>query len=414
MKQNVSKRMMKKALALAAVAALYGAGSFANVHAADAAIPAFVPVASNAAHVAEAQKTVVPTTNAQDKINSPMNKPEDLKLTQSWDKVFPKSDKVDHKKVTFVNRYGITLAGDLYIPKNAEGKLAAIAVSGPFGAVKEQVSGLYAQTLAEQGFITVAFDPSYTGESGGEPRNMASPDINTEDFSAAIDFLGSLEQVDRDNIGLMGICGFGGMALSDAAMDKRVKAVATSVLYDMSRSIGYALNDSYTPADREKVLQYLADKRWDMVDRGTTAPGYHEVPVVNGEVVTLEDGHLLPEVAPANMDPVGKQFFDYYRTERGYHPRSINSTTAWVDIMPYGFMNFRMDAHLDEIAPRPVLMVTGSDAHSRYMSEDVMKKLVGDNKEIIIVPGANHVDFYDKTDVIPFQAITEFFHKNLK
>ncbi|WP_295787251.1 alpha/beta hydrolase [uncultured Veillonella sp.] len=409
-----SIKMMKKAMVMAAVAALYGASGGFTVQAADAQIPAFVPVASNAARIAEAEQHVMPTTNSQDTINSPMNQPEQLKLTQEWDKVFPKSDKVEHKKVTFVNRYGITLAGDLYIPKNANGKMPAIAVSGPFGAVKEQVSGLYAQTLAEQGFITVAFDPSYTGESGGAPRNMASPDINTEDFSAAVDFLGSLEQVDRQNIGLMGICGFGGMALSDAAMDKRVKAVATSVLYDMSRSIGQGLNDSYTAADRDKVLNYLADKRWEMVDRGTTAPGYHEVPIVNGNLITLEDGHLLPEVAPANMDPVGKQFFDYYRTGRGYHPRSINSTTAWVDVMPYGFMNFSMNGHLDEIAPRPVLLVTGSEAHSKYMSEDVMKSLVGDNKEIIIVPGANHVDFYDRTDVIPFEAITAFFHKNLK
>ncbi|SUP43273.1 alpha/beta hydrolase [Veillonella criceti] len=404
------KTILKQAVLAATVAAVYGFG----VNTVDAANVAYVPIPSNAKHIAEAQQQVIPTTNAQDKINSPMNQPEALKLESKWDKIFPKSDKVDHRKVTFVNRYGITLVGDLYTPKAGTGKMAAIAVAGPFGAVKEQTSGLYAQSLAEQGFVTIAFDPSYTGESGGTPRNMASPDINTEDFSAAIDFLGSLDNVDRDNIGLMGICGFGGMALSDAAMDKRVKAVATSVLYDMSRSIGQGLNDYYTAEDRDKVLHYLADKRWEMVDRGTTAPGYHEVPIVNGELITLTDGHLLPEVASPDMDPVGKQFFDFYRTGRGYHPRSINSTTAWVDVMPYGFMNFSMSAHLDEIAPRPVLLVTGENAHSRYMSEDVMKALTGDNKQLLVVPGATHVDLYDKTDMIPFKEITEFFHKNLK
>lgn len=404
------KTILKQAVLAATVAAVYGMG-FNTVSAADVA---YVPIPSNAKYVAEAQQQVIPTTNAQDKINSPMNQPEALKLESKWDKIFPKSDKVNHQKVTFVNRYGITLVGDLYTPKAGTGKMAAIAVAGPFGAVKEQTSGLYAQSLAEQGFVTIAFDPSYTGESGGTPRNMASPDINTEDFSAAIDFLGSLDNVDRDNIGLMGICGFGGMALSDAAMDKRVKAVATSVLYDMSRSIGQGLNDYYTAEDRDKVLHYLADKRWEMVDRGTTAPGYHEVPIVNGELITLTDGHLLPEVASPDMDPVGKQFFDFYRTGRGYHPRSINSTTAWVDVMPYGFMNFSMSAHLDEIAPRPVLLVTGENAHSRYMSEDVMKALTGDNKQLLVVPGATHVDLYDKTDMIPFKEITEFFHKNLK
>lgn len=404
------KTFLKQAVLAATVAAVYGFG----VNTVDAANVAYVPIPSNAKHIAEAQQQVIPTTNAQDKINSPMNQPEALKLESKWDKIFPKSDKVDHRKVTFVNRYGITLVGDLYTPKAGTGKMAAIAVAGPFGAVKEQTSGLYAQSLAEQGFVTIAFDPSYTGESGGTPRNMASPDINTEDFSAAIDFLGSLDNVDRNNIGLMGICGFGGMALSDAAMDKRVKAVATSVLYDMSRSIGQGLNDYYTAEDRDKVLHYLANKRWEMVDRGTTAPGYHEVPIVNGELITLTDGHLLPEVASPDMDPVGKQFFDFYRTGRGYHPRSINSTTAWVDVMPYGFMNFSMSAHLDEIAPRPVLLVTGENAHSRYMSEDVMKALTGDNKQLLVVPGATHVDLYDKTDMIPFKEITEFFHKNLK
>ncbi|WP_202922108.1 alpha/beta hydrolase [Veillonella sp. R32] len=409
---KLRKSFLKKAVIAAVVASVYGMSG--GQSSALAAGVEYVPIASNAAHVAEAQQHVMPTVDAQDKINSPMNQPEALKLEAKWDKIFPKSDKVNHRKVTFVNRYGITLAGDLYTPKNGTGKMAAIAVAGPFGAVKEQTSGLYAQSLAEQGFVTIAFDPSYTGESGGTPRNMASPDINTEDFSAAIDFLGTLDNVDRDNIGLMGICGFGGMALSDAAMDKRVKAVATSVLYDMSRSIGQGLNDYYTAADRDKVLQYLADKRWEMVDRGTTALGYHEVPIIDGQLITLEDGHLLPEVASSDMDPVGKQFFDFYRTGRGYHPRSINSTTAWVDIMPYGFMNFSMSGHLDEIAPRPVLLVTGENAHSRYMSEDVMKALTGDNKELIVVPGATHVDLYDKTDVIPFKEITEFFHKNLK
>lgn len=406
--RKVYHSMLRKTVVATTVAMLTGVG----VNMAMAADYQYVPIPSNAKAVTEKQQQVIPTTKAQAKINSPINQPAKLQLTSEWDKVFPKSENVDHRKVTFVNRYGITLAADLYIPKNGKGKMAAIAVAGPFGAVKEQVSGLYAQSLAEQGFVTLAFDPSYTGESGGEPRNMASPDINTEDFSAAVDFLGTLENVDRDNIGLMGICGFGGMALSDAAMDKRVKAVATSALYDMSRSIGQGLNDYYTADDREKVLQYLAEQRWAAVDRGTTAPGYHEVPVVDGQIITGD--RILPEVAPADMNPLGKEFFDFYRTARGYHARSVNSTTAWVDTMPYGFMNFSMDGHLDEIAPRAVLLVTGKNAHSRYMSEDVMKALKGNNKELVVVPGATHVDLYDKTDVIPFKTLADFFHKNLK
>jgi uncharacterized protein len=234
--------------------------------------------------------------------------------------------------VTFPNRYGITLVGDLYIPKDrGDRKLAAIAVSGPFGAVKEQSSGLYAQTLAERGFVTLAFDPSYTGESGGYPRNVASPDINTEDFSAAVDFLGLQKEVDRNRIGLLGICGWGGMALNDAAMDTRVKAVASSVMYDMSRAMGHGVGDGkdrYTTADRRAVLQYLNMQRWKDAENGAFAPGGHDIYVDEKGNVTASD-RILPETLPANSNPVLKEFFDYYRMPRGFHARSVNSTSAW-------------------------------------------------------------------------------------
>jgi fermentation-respiration switch protein FrsA (DUF1100 family) len=257
-----------------------------------------------------------------------------MQLTQEWDKKFPKSDRVDHRKVTFENRYGITLAGDLYLPKErADRRLPALAVSGPFGAVKEQSSGLYAQTMAERGFATLAFDPSYTGESGGEPRNVASPDINTEDFSAAVDFLGLQPNVARDRIGIIGICGYAGMGLTAATSDSRIKAVATTSMYDMSRSISRGHQNSYTKEQRRKIIDYISQQRWADAERGKYAVGYHEVPFdQNGNI--QKGTRVLPEVLPANADPVVAMFFDYYRTPRGFHPRSINSTTHGLRRLP--------------------------------------------------------------------------------
>lgn len=265
-------------------------------------------------------------------------------LSGEWDKTFAKSDKVDHRKETFKNRYGITLAADLYQPKNASGRLAAIAVSGPFGAVKEQSSGLYAQTMAERGFITLAFDPSYTGESSGEPRNLASPDINTEDFSAAVDFLGLQPNVDRNRIGVIGICGYSGMALTAATSDSRIKALATTSMYDMSRSMSRSHEDSYTMEQRQKVIEYLSQQRWADAENGKYAVGYHEVPFdENGNIVKGQ--RVLPENLPEHPHPVLRAFFDYYRTPRGFHARSINSTTAWTATTPMSFFSFPMYAN---------------------------------------------------------------------
>ncbi len=334
-----------------------------------------------------------------------------VKLSDDWDKTFAKSKQVDHRKVSFKNRYGIILAADLYQPKNASGRLAAIAVSGPFGAVKEQASGLYAQTMAERGFITLAFDPSYTGESSGEPRNVASPDINTEDFSAAVDFLGLQSNVDRNRIGAIGICGFSGMALTAATNDSRIKAVATTSMYDMSRSMSRSYRDSYTLEQRHQVIDYLSQQRWADAQSGTNALGYHEVPFdENGNIVTGQ--RVLPETLPANPHPVLEIFFDYYRTPRGFHPRGINSTTAWTATTPMSFFSFPMYANIEMISPRPVLLVAGENAHSRYYSEDVYKA-ASDPKELVIVPNADHVDLYDQMDKIPFDRLTAFFQKNL-
>ena len=336
-----------------------------------------------------------------------------MELTEKWDKTFAKSDKVDHQKVTYKNRYGITLAADLYLPKNRAGKrLPALAVSGPFGAVKEQASGLYAQTLAERGFVTLAFDPSYTGESGGDPRNTASPDINSEDFSAAVDFLGLHASVDRDRIGAVGICGYSGMALTAATSDSRIKAVATTSMYDMSRSMSRSYKDSYTIKQRHKVIEYISQQRWLDAEQGKPALGYHEVPFdAKGNIV--KGDRVLPESLPANPDPVLAAFFDYYRTPRGFHPRGVNSTTAWTATTPMAFFNFPMYANIDMISPRPILLVAGENAHSRYYSEDVFKMASGP-KELLIVPDADHVDLYDKVDKIPFDKLAEFFSANLK
>jgi len=315
--------------------------------------------------------------------------------TSTWDKVFPRSEKVDHRKVTFKNRYGLTLAGDLYLPKvRGDGRLAAIAVGGPFGAVKEQSSGLYAQTMAERGFVTLAFDGSFTGESSGEPRNVASPDINTEDFSAAVDFLGLQPMVDRERIGAIGICGWGGMALNAVAVDKRVKAVVASTMYDMTRLMSKGYNDSVTLEQRTKALEQLSRQRWEDAAKGAPAyqPAYNDLK--GGEAQFMVDYH------------------DYYRTKRGYHPRAVNSGNSWTQTTPLSFMNMPILTYIKEIGPRPVLFVHGEKAHSRYFAETAYAA-AAEPKELMIIPGASHVDLYDKPDAIPFDKMADFFGRYL-
>lgn len=322
---------------------------------------------------------------------------ETLNLTQEWDKTFPQSDKVEHSKITFHNRYGITLAADMYVPKGAEGKLPAIAVSGPFGAVKEQSSGLYAQTLAERGFLTIAFDPSFTGESGGQPRYVASPDINTEDFSAAVDFLSTLDKVDANRIGILGICGWGGFALNAAANDTRIKATVASTMYDISRCTANGYFDASDNADaRYELRRQLNAQRTEDYRNGT----YQRA----GGVIDP-----LPDDAPQFV----KDYHAYYKTSRGYHKRSLNSNEGWNKTSNLVFLNAPILTYSDEIRSA-VLVVHGEKAHSRYMGEDAFKKLKGDNKELLIVPGANHCDLYDNMDAIPFDKITEFYKAYLK
>jgi fermentation-respiration switch protein FrsA (DUF1100 family) len=335
-----------------------------------------------------------------------------MESTTRWDKVFPPSARVIHRKVTFRNRFGIMLAGDLYRPKNAgAGKLPALVVSGPFGAVKEQSSGLYAQTFAERGFVTLAFDPSFTGESGGDVRNVASPDIFTEDFSAAVDHLGLLPGVDREGIGAMAICGLSGMALTAATGDSRIKAVATASMYDMSRSMSRSHRDGYTLEQRHAVVDYLSRQRWVDAEKGRFAPGFHEVPFdAKGQL--LKGTRVLPEKLPPDPDPVLAAFFDYYRTPRGFHPRAINSTTAWTATTPMSFFEFPLAANLAMIAPRPIMLVAGANAHSRYYSEDVYK-VAADPTQLVIVPDADHVDLYDQMAKIPFDRLEAFFRRNL-
>lgn len=332
--------------------------------------------------------------------STPWEGEESLPLTDSWDKTFPKSDKVDHEKVTFHNRYGITLAADLYMPKNRNGKMAALAVAGPFGAVKEQASGLYAQKLAEMGFLTIAFDPSFIGESGGRARNVASPDINTEDFSAAVDYLSNRSDVNPDKIGIVGICGFGGMAINAAAMDTRIKATVTSTMYDMSRVIanGYF--------DYEKDGDTLKKER---MDRRRALNQQRTEDYKNGSY--KRDGGVVDPL-PADAPQFVKDYYDYYKTKRGYHPRSLNSNDGWNVTSALSFTNMPLLAYADEIES-PVLIIHGEKAHSRYFSEDAFKKLKGNNKELLIVPGANHTDIYDNMDKIPFHKIAAFFHKYL-
>ena len=320
-----------------------------------------------------------------------------LNLTQEWDKVFPKSDKVTHRKVSFRNRYGIMLAADLYMPRNVNGKLPAIAVSGPFGAVKEQSAGLYAQTMAERGFLTIAFDPSYTGESGGFPRYVASPDINTEDFCAAVDYLSTRDYVDSERIGIIGICGWGGMALNAAAIDTRIKATVTSTMYDMTRvtANGYFDADD-NPDARYALRQALNAQRTADYKAGT----YQRA----GGVVDP-----VPDDAPFFV----KDYHDYYKTPRGYHPRSLNSTDGWNVTSPLSLLNAKLLAYANEIRSA-VLVIHGDKAHSCYFSRDAFARLQGGNKELLLIPGAVHTDLYDRMDIIPFDRIEAFYRQYLK
>ena len=319
-----------------------------------------------------------------------------LKIEKSWDKTFTQSEQVNHKKVTFHNRYGITLVADMYTPKNYEGKLPAIAVSGPFGAVKEQSSGLYAQEMAKRGFLTIAFDPSYTGESGGEPRYMASPDINTEDFMAAVDYLSTLDNVDPNRIGIIGICGWGGLAINTAALDTRVKATVASTMYNMSRVNAYGYNDSMDKNARYEMKKELNAQRIEDYKAGT----YKRA----GGVVDP-----LPDDAPQFV----KEYYAYYKTPRGYHKRSLNSNEGWNKIGCMSFINQPILAFSNEIRSA-VLLIHGEKAHSRYFSETAYKNLKGKNKELMIIPNAVHVDLYDNMNVIPFDKMEQFFKENLK
>ena len=333
-----------------------------------------------------------------------MMKTSELKLTHEWDKTFPKSDKVDHSKVSFINRYGITLVADMYVPKNAEGKLPAIAVSGPFGAVKEQCSGLYAQTMAERGFLTIAFDPSFTGESGGAPRYMASPDINTEDYQAAVDFLSNCNKADPDRIGIIGICGWGGMAINAAALDTRIKATVASTMYDMTRIAAKGYFDS---ADSEEA-RFEVRKAFN---------SQHTEDYKNGEY-KLGGGVVdpLPEDAPFFV----KDYYDYYKTDRGYHARSLNSNNGWNAVGTMSFLNQPILQYSSEIRSA-VLIIHGEKAHSCYMGKDAYEDMIrdskyADNKELMIIPDAVHTDLYDGggKDAIPFDKLASFFMEYLK
>lgn len=321
---------------------------------------------------------------------------EQLHLTQEWDKVFPKSDKVDHKKVTFHNHFGITLVADMYTPKNASGKLPALAVSGPFGAVKEQSSGLYAQEMAERGFLTIAFDPSYTGESAGFPRYMQSPDVNTEDFQAAVDYLSTLENVDADKIGIIGICGWGGIALNAAAIDPRIKVTVASTMYDLSRVAG---NGYFDASDNEESRYQM---RLALANQRTEDYKNDSYKLAGGVV------DPLPEDAPQFV----KDYYAYYKQPRGYHARSLNSNNGWAIQSNTSLLNTRSLYYTNEIR-NAVLVVHGDKAHSYYMGKDAFEKLTGDNKKMISVAGASHCDLYDQKDIIPFDDIENFINENL-
>lgn len=364
------------------------------------ALTGLMAVGGVTAMAQETAQTTYKTVNARHEGPNKIVK-ENLKLTQKWDKTFKQSDKVNHQKVTFVNRYGITLAADMYTPKDAKGKLPALAVAGPFGAVKEQASGLYAQTMAEKGFVTLAFDPSFTGESGGTPRYIASSDINTEDFSAAVDFLSTQDNVDPDRVGLIGICGFGGFALNAAANDTRIKATVASTMYDMSRVTANGYFDYEKDADtlqkeRMATRKAISDQR--TIDYKN---GYYKR--VGG----------VPDNLPADAPWFVKDYYNYYKTTRGYHPRSLNSNGGWNVTSAMGLISDPILQNLSEVQSA-VLVIHGEKAHSRYFSEDAFKRLKGDNKELLIVPGATHTDLYDQTDKIPFDKMADFFHTYLK
>ena len=321
-----------------------------------------------------------------------------LKMTQEWDKVFPKSEKVEHEKISFHNHFGFELAADVYTPRNAQGRLAAIAVCGPFGAVKEQSSGLYAQTLAERGFLTIAFDPSFTGESSGQPRDVFSLDINTEDFQAAVDYLSNRPDVDANRIGIVGICGWGCIALNAAANDPRIKATVASTMYDMPRVGAWGYFDKGTADDRYKAKEQIATLRTKEYTTGLQQRAGGCIPV---DQLTGKEPDFV------------QQYSAYYKTKRGYHNRSVNSNGGWMLQDQTGWMNNNILAHPEDLR-NAVLIVHGEKAHSRYMGEDTFKKLKGDNKQLIIVPGATHTDLYDQMDKIPFDRITEFLNKYLK
>lgn len=328
--------------------------------------------------------------------NANKQKPDKMNNTEQY--TFQLSEKVTREKVTFTNRYGIKLTGDLYLPKDRGNEpLPALAISGPFGAVKEQSSGLYANQMAARGFAALAFDPSYTGESGGEPRHVASPDIYTEDFSAAIDFLGIQKNIDRNRVGIIGICGFAGFALNATAVDKRVKAVATTSMYDMTRVMSKGYFDATTPEQRTQMLTELSEQRWK--------------DAANGSPALAPKG--LPDKIEGSEPQFVKDYFDYYKTKRGFHPRSINSNGSWTVTNPLSFMNMPILSYIKEISPRPMLLIAGEKAHSRYFSEDAYKA-ASEPKELMIIPGAVHVDLYDKTDIIPFGKLETFFKENLK
>ncbi len=331
--------------------------------------------------------------------NARMGDTKDMKQAEAQEHyTFQVSDRVTREAVTFKNRYGITLAGDLYLPKNRGTQpIAALAISGPFGAVKEQSSGLYAQAMAERGFVALAFDPSYTGESGGEPRHVASADINTEDFSAAVDFLGLQSGVDRNRIGVIGICGFAGFSLNAAAVDKRIKAVATTSMYDMSRVSAKGYNDKMTLEERTKTLEQISLQRWKDLEAGASGIGPRN----------------LPEKLSGNEPQFVVDYFNYYRTPRGFHKNSLNSNGGWATSNAMSLMNMPLLTYIKEISPRPVLLIAGEKAHSRYFSEDAYNA-AAEPKELMIIPGANHVDLYDRLNIIPFDKLEGFFKTNLK
>lgn len=321
---------------------------------------------------------------------------ENISITDTWDKVFPKDNSVKHSKVTFHNRFGVELVADMYVPKSAKGKLPAIAVSGPFGAVKEQSSGLYAQEMAKRGFLTIAFDPSFTGESGGNPRNVASPDINSDDFSAAIDFLSNEKNVDPNRLGIIGVCGWGGFAINAAAMDTRIKATVASTMYDMARVNSRGYFDSLDAEGRYQLLEDLNKQRTlDYKNNSYARAGG------------------VPDVLPTDAPQFLKDYYAYYKTKRGFHERSLNSTAGWNKTSALTFMNTSLLNYGDQIRSA-VLIIHGEKAHSRYFGEDAFKKLKGSNKELMIIPGANHTDLYDRLDVIPFDKLDEFFSTYLK